>query len=109
MPRIAEKVRVEPGLYIAGKTYIACATPLGSRQPRWRTLGEVGVMEARRLRDEFRSEVRSGGAAPVVRRARFSDVADEWKEQIARLRDIGQLAPRTFEKYEGDLRLHVAP
>jgi integrase len=108
MPRKAEKVRVEDGLYRSGKTYIACATPSGSRRSRWRTLGQVGIMEARRLRDEFRAEVRSGGVV-LASRASFREVADAWLEHMTNLRDLGQLGVRTWEKYEGDLRLHVRP
>jgi integrase len=108
VPRKAEKVRVEDGLYRSGKTYIACATPPGSRQPRWRTLGEVGIMEARRLRDAFRVELRNGGVA-LPARAPFAEVADTWLKHIVSLRDLGQLSPRTYDKYETDLRLHVRP
>jgi integrase len=108
VPRKAEKVRVEEGLYRSGRTYIACATPPGSRQPRWRTLGQVGIMEARRMRDAFRVEVRSGGVVLPVR-ASFAEVADAWLDKMTSLRDLGQLAPRTFDKYEADLRLHVRP
>src|SRR4051794_39902558 len=108
MPRKAEKVRVEAGLYRSGKTYIACATPAGSRQPRWRTLGPVGLMQARRLRDDFRAEVRNGGVV-LVTRASFADVADAWLEHITNLRDLGQLGTRTWDKYEADVRLHVRP
>ena len=108
MPRKAEKVRVEDGLYRSGKTYIACATPPGSRQPRWRTLGAVGVMEARRLRDAFRVEVRNGGMV-LPTRASFAEVSDAWIGHIESLRDLGQLSPRTYQKYESDLRIHVRP
>ena len=44
------RIRVERGLYRDGSTFYACATPAGSRTARWKSLGEVGVMQARRLR-----------------------------------------------------------
>jgi integrase len=65
-------------------------------------------MEARRMRDTFRVEVRSGGVA-LPTRASFAELADTWLEHMASLRDLGQLAPRTYDKYETDLRLHVRP
>ena len=45
--------RVERGLYLDGSIYYACAMPAGSRTARWSSLGAVGVMEARRLRDDL--------------------------------------------------------
>lgn len=108
MPRSEKRVRVEDGLYLAGKTYMAAATPPGARQARFRTLGEVGIMEARRLRDDFRHQVRHGNV-PSARasRVKLGDVVDIYIEHLEHLRDIDELAPRTFDKYEGDLRLHV--
>jgi hypothetical protein len=53
VPPKAKKIRVERGLYRAGGTYCACATAPGQRQARWKTLGAIGLMEARRRRDEF--------------------------------------------------------
>ena len=43
----SERIRIERGLYRSDKTYIACATSPGARKAKWKTLGEVGLMEAR--------------------------------------------------------------
>jgi hypothetical protein len=43
------RIRVERGLYRDGSTFYACATPAGSRTARWKSLGDVGVMQALRL------------------------------------------------------------
>src|SRR4051794_39337861 len=106
MPRSAARVRVEPGLYKAGDVYIACATPPGSRQPRWKTLGKVGLMEARRLQDEFRVKVHQGDPVALAPRATFREVAEAYEAHLNRLVAIGELAPRTFETYESCLRHH---
>ena len=60
------------------------------------------------MRDAFRVEIRTGGVA-LPTRASFAEVADRWLEHMASLRDLAQLAPRTYDKYEADLRLHVRP
>jgi hypothetical protein len=44
-----------------------CRRSTGSRTVTWRALGQVGLMEARRLRDKFAAEVQ--GAQPVLARA----------------------------------------
>jgi hypothetical protein len=62
MPHKHPKVRVERGLYIAGDTYYATATPPGKRQRRWKSLGKVNLSRARDLRDAFAVEVRRGRA-----------------------------------------------
>ena len=54
-----QRVRVERGLYRTGDRYYACATPPGSRSASWRSLGTVGLMEARRLRVRFAAEVQT--------------------------------------------------
>jgi hypothetical protein len=74
MARKEKPERVERGLYLAGKTYLACATPPGSRKVKWKTIGEVGLMEARRKREAWAVEVRSGGisAMGAKRRSRGS-------------------------------------
>ena len=109
MPSKDKRVRVERGLYRTGSYFYACATPSGSRNAIWRTLGQVGLMEARRLRDKLAAEVQ-GTQAPVARaRATFGDLATEWlEEQKARL-DVAEMSPRTYEGYELALRCHVLP
>src|SRR4051794_39801852 len=56
VPKKAKKIRVERGLYRAGGTYYACVTPPGERQARWRTLGEIGLMQAPRTVREVAAE-----------------------------------------------------
>ncbi len=104
--------RIERGLYLDGSTYYACATPPGSQAAVWKSLGPVGRMEARRLRDEFVAAVRLGRvpAAPSARRRRtFADVADDWLAAQQALVDVGELAPRTLDHYELAVRRHLKP
>src|SRR4051794_19471537 len=109
VPSKNKRVRVERGLYRTGNYYYACATPPGSRAVAWRALGQVGLMEARRLRDKFAADVQGTQTAPSRPRVTFNDVAAEWLgEQNARL-DAGEMSPRTFEIYEVGLRRHVLP
>lgn len=109
MPRNERRVRVERGLYRAGRTYFACATPPGGRQAVWKTLGEVGLMEARRLRDEYVVEARRITRPARAVRATFAEVADEWlRDQEDRVR-VGDLQRRTLETYELGLRCHALP
>lgn len=51
--RKEDRVRIERGLYRSGSVYFACATPMGTRKVARKKLGPVGLMEARRLRDEL--------------------------------------------------------
>src|SRR4051794_5693519 len=109
MPSKEKRVRVERGLYRIGSYYHACATPRGARTPRWRALGQVGLMEARRLRDKFAAEVQ--GAQPIDARPRatFGEVAAEWlAEQDAR-QLAGEMSPRTFEIYAAGPRPPLLP
>lgn len=78
----------------------------------WRSLGPVGKMEARRLREEFIAQVRNGEAqasARVGRRATFTDVASDWLAAQRALVDVGELAPRTLDGYEISVRRHLVP
>jgi integrase len=106
------RIRVERGLYRDGSIYYACATPAGSRSARWKSLGAMGVMEARRLRDEFVAEVRQGRLPCAVRdrrRASFEAVASEWLDAQRALVEVGELAPRTLDGYELSVRRHLVP
>lgn len=108
----SKRERIERGLYLDGSTYYACATPPGSQSAVWKSLGPVGRMEARRLRDEFVAAVRTGRvpAAPGDRRRRtFGEVADDWLEAQQALVDVGELAPRTYDHYELAVRRHLKP
>lgn len=110
MPHNEPRVRIERGLYRAGDTYYASVTPPGARRPRFKSLGKVTLTRARDLRDEFAVEVRTGRPRPVAaRRATFSQVADQWLDRQAHLRDTQQLAPRTYDHYESATRLHLKP
>lgn len=109
MPRKERPVRVERGLYRAGRTYLACVTPEGSRQAVWKNLGETGIMEARRLRDEFVVETRRTAQPTRPTRVTFDEVASEWlRAQQQRVR-VGDLRQSTLEIYELGLRRHVVP
>jgi hypothetical protein len=110
VPRNEKRIRVERGLYRAGKHYYACATPPGARSAVWRGLGAVGVIEARRLRDRFSAEVQGGATEPARRsRATFGELATEWPaEQQSRL-EAGEMSSRTYEGYELAPRRHVLP
>lgn len=73
-------VRVERGLYRTGYTYYACATSPGSRSASWRSLGTVGLMEARRLRDRFAAEIQTTPTTATNIRTTFAELADEcWR------------------------------
>jgi integrase len=87
----------------------ACATPAGSRTARWKSVGAVGVMEARRLRDDFVAEVRQGRLPSVARRVNFEAIAAEWLDAQRALVAVGELAPRTVDGYELSVRRHVVP
>jgi integrase len=107
----ANRVRIERGLYQDGHVYYACATPPGSRSAAWKSLGTVGRMEARRLRDEFVAEVRRGTstATRTTRSMTFARAADAWLAAQRSLVDVGELAPRTFDGYELSVRRHLKP
>src|SRR4051794_24956681 len=105
MPRKVRPMRVERGLYRSGNTFLACATHPGSRQAVWRTLGDVGIMEARRRRDEFAVEVRHAVAPVKTTRLKFAEVAAEWLEDQRARVAAGDLRPRTLDIYEQGLRL----
>ncbi|HEV3094962.1 MAG TPA: tyrosine-type recombinase/integrase [Solirubrobacteraceae bacterium] len=109
MARTEKRIRVERGLYLAGKVYMACATAPGSRTARWKTIGEVGLMEARRERDLWAVEVRSGGILVADGRETVKEVADAWLKHIERLVEIGELRKRTLESYATGVRLHLEP
>lgn len=110
MPRSASRERVEKGLYRQGDVYLACVTPEGSRQARWKTLGRVGVMEARRLREEFVNQLRRGELpAPGTRKVTFGDVARAWLETVERLVELDELAPRTRDGYREGIERHIYP
>jgi integrase len=107
-----KRTRVERGLYRNGSVYYACATPPGSRSAVWKSLGPVGRMEARRLREEFVAEVRRGHvreASSDRRRRTFAEVADEWLAAQRALVEVGELAPRTADHYELAVRRHLKP
>jgi integrase len=111
MPRTTKRTKVagERNLYIAGEVYWACATPPGNRQAEWLKLGEVGVMEARRRRDDFVARVRRGEAGSVSRRAKVSEVADLYLAECEQLVAIGALAPSTLASYRLGIRTHFLP
>lgn len=109
MPRKENRVRIERGLYRSGNVYFACATPLASRKVVWKKLGAVGLMEARRLRDEFAAETRRAPAAPRSRRVTYGKVVAEWlSDQEARVA-AGDLARSALGGYRDELERHILP
>lgn len=109
MPRKEPRRRVERGLYREGKVFWACATPVGSRQVVWDKLGEIGLMEARRRRDEFVVKTRNEPAAVRSKRTTVATVASEWLAEQEHRVAIADLRQRTLDIYEEGLRLHVLP
>lgn len=103
------KVAGERNLYLACDVYWACATPPGGRQAEWLKLGAVGVMEARRRRDDFVARVRRGELGTVTRRARVREVAELYLAECEQLVEIGALAPSTLDSYRLGLRGHFLP
>lgn len=103
------RVRVERGLYRIGGSWWACVTPKGQREARWRKLGDVGRLEARRLRDEFAYAVHSGTAPSQPRRMAVRDAITAWFEQLDELERSDQLRARTVASYKDGVRLHFAP
>ncbi len=89
--------------------YWACATPPGGRQAEWLKLGPVGVMEARRRRDDFVARVRRGEVGTVSRRAKVREVAELYLAECEQLVDVGALAPSTLDSYRLGLRRHFLP
>jgi hypothetical protein len=109
MPSKTKRVRVERGLYRVGDVFYACATPPGGRSAVWRSLGRVGIMEARGLRDRFSTETQLIQPVLVDSRSTLAEVAAGWiAEQETRV-EVGEMSPRTYEIYEVGLRLHVLP
>jgi len=90
------KVDGERSLYLAGDVYWACATPPGGRQAEWLKLGEVGIMEARRRRDDFVARVRRGELGTVTRRAPVREVAELYLAECEQLVEIDAMAPSTL-------------
>jgi integrase/DNA-binding XRE family transcriptional regulator len=115
MPRANKRVRVrgERNLYRAGEEYWAGATPPGGRQAQWENLGRVGIMEARRRRDELVAAVRRrevvAAATPAPRTTTVREVADLYLAECEQLVAAGVLSPRTQEVYEQALRRHFSP
>jgi hypothetical protein len=115
MPRANKRVRVrgERNLYRAGEEYWAAATPPGGRQAQWANFGRVGIMEARRRRDEFVAAVRRrevvAAPTPAPRTVTVREVADLYLAECEQLVAAGVLSPRTQEVYEQALRRHFLP
>jgi integrase len=109
MARKEKPIRIERGLYRAGKTYMVCAVLPGSRKAKWKTIGEVGLMEARREREAWAVEVRSGGVPETGGTETVKEVALAWLQYIEGLVEIGELRPRTLEAYKLGVTLHLIP
>ena len=110
VPRKDRRERVERGLYRAGRTYYACATPEGGRQAVWKNArggrDHGGAAPARRVRrrDAPRPAADADGRARRSPKSPRSGCADQ--EQRVR---VGDLRDRTLEIYELGLRRHALP
>ena len=108
MARKAKRVAVERGLYRAGEVWWACATPKGQRTARWLRLGDMGIQEARRRRDEFayklnaRQSLSAHAALPC-------EGASRLVRSPRRARGGRELRPRTVASYKDGVRLHFTP
>ena len=109
MPHKEPRTRVERGLYRAGPTFYARATPPGAKRPVWKSLGKVNLSRARDLRDQFVAEVRAGRTPTVLKRASFEQAADEWLATRRRLLAIEEIREQTFVSNEIALRRHLNP
>jgi hypothetical protein len=109
MARKEARRRIERGLYRCGDVYWACATPPGQRRAQWLKLGAVGIMEARRRREEFAYKLASGGLPAARKRMTVLEAADDWFRDLDGLVAAGQLRPRTVRSYKDGVRLHVLP
>jgi integrase len=104
-----KRVATERGLYKTGTTYWACATAPGERRAQWKKIGDVGVQEARRKRDEFAYQVKTGQLPATSRRRSVRDLADEWFARLDKLEREGELRSRTVTSYKGGIAHHVLP
>jgi integrase len=109
MPRKHKRVRVERGLYKAGREYWACATRPGETRAEWLKIGPVGVQEARRRRDAFAFKLKNGEIPPTARRLTVRQLAAEWLGDLEDLVAAGKLRPRTLESYRNGIEHHVLP
>lgn len=75
----------------------------------WTTLGPVGLMEARRLRDEFAAQTHRAPAATRSRRVTYGEVAGEWLSDHEARVAAGDLARSTLAGYRDELERHVLP
>jgi integrase len=106
--RKEKPTRIERGLYRSGETYLACATPPGSRTVRWKTIGEVGLMQARVERDAWVTQVK-GGRAPRAQPRTVEEVGREWLAHLQGRVETGSLRERTLDSYATGLNLHILP
>src|ERR1700733_5640110 len=109
MARKAKRVAVERGLYRAGDVWWACATPQGQRTARWLRLGDLGIQEARRRRDEFAYKLNAGQVPLRSRRLTVREVQADWFAHLDELEEAGELRPRTVASYKDGVRLHFTP
>jgi hypothetical protein len=93
MARKAKRLAVERGLYRAGDVWWACATPKGQRTARWLRLGDIGIQEAQRMRDEFAFKLNAGQAPSRARRLTVREVQAGLVRSSRRARGIRRAAP----------------
>jgi integrase len=104
-----KRVSVERGLYKSGSTYWACATAPGSRKADWKKLGAVGIQEARRERDKFAYQLKTGQPPATAKRMSIRDLSTEWFARLDDLEKTEELRSRTVTSYKGGVTLHLLP
>lgn len=109
MARKNPRVAVERGLYRSGEIWWACVTPRGQRTARWLRLGDVGLQEARRLRDEFAFKLNAGQISARAPRFTVREAQADWFGHLDELETAGELRPRTVTSYKDGVRLHFTP
>jgi integrase len=109
MARKNPRVAVERGLYRSGEIWWACVTPRGQRNARWLRLGDVGLQEARRLRDEFAFKLNAGQISARALRLTVREAQADWFAHLDELETAGELRPRTVTSYKDGVRLHFTP
>jgi hypothetical protein len=82
------------------------ARTLGYLERGWRT-GDLVAFEHGLA--ELRQQLLTGQAPEPTRVVRLAEYAEPWFERIAAQVELGRMSPLTYNKYEGDWRLHLRP
>jgi integrase len=104
-----KRQRVERGLYKTGTVYWACATAPGQRTAQWKKLGPVGIQQARRERDMFAYQLKSGEIQSCAKRISMRELTAKWFAHLDELEAAETIRPRTVSSYKSGITLHVLP